>query len=138
VTGGASGIGRATAVACAREGAAAVALADVEDGGGLTTVDELRAAGAVATAHRCDVRVDQDVEALIAAAVEAHGRLDCAFNNAGVGGKVAVIGEYERDDLEAVLDVDLRGVWSCLRHELLHMAPRGTGAIVNCSSTAGV
>lgn len=137
ITGAASGIGQATALACAREGARGVALADVADGGGRGTAELVRREGCNASIHLADVRQEADVVSMVDAAVTEHGGLDGAFNNAGVGGKVAAIVAYTADDLDEVLDVDLRGVWFCLKHELVHMTARG-GAIVNCSSTAGV
>jgi len=137
VTGAATGIGRATALAFAAEGAKVV-IADVA-AGGERTVGELRAAGGAALFVRCDVSKPAEVAALLAAAVSAYGRVDCAFNNAGIEGTQGTLAEQSDENWDRVIAVNLSGVRHCMKHELLHMASRaGGGAIVNCASILGV
>jgi NAD(P)-dependent dehydrogenase (short-subunit alcohol dehydrogenase family) len=132
VTGAASGIGRATAELFAREGARVVA-SDLDD----DRRDEIRAAlGADALYAAADVRDDDAVRALVARAVEAHGRLDCAANCAGVGAGHATTHEYSDEDWNRIVDINLRGVWLAMRHEVPAMAAGGT--IVNVASTLGL
>jgi NAD(P)-dependent dehydrogenase (short-subunit alcohol dehydrogenase family) len=126
VTGAATGIGRATAEAFVDAGAQVV-VADVVE----TTI-------AGCTFVRTDVRRADEVQALIDAVVAQHGRLDCAFNNAGVEGVMAPMADYPDDVFERVVDVNLRGVWLCMRAELRQMRAQGGGAIVNASSAAGL
>ena len=142
VTGGASGIGRATALAFACEGASLV-LADVDAAGGEDTAAAARAAGANAHFVRCDVARSADVEALVAGTIARLGRLDCAFNNAGIAPRHAGsagqrLHEMGRAGFDHMLAINLTGVFLCLKHELRVMAPAGRGAIVNTSSGAGV
>jgi NAD(P)-dependent dehydrogenase (short-subunit alcohol dehydrogenase family) len=137
VTGGASGIGRATALAFARAGARIV-VADVDTEGGEATAAAARADGADAGFVRCDVRSGAEVEALVAATVARFGRLDCAFNNAGIEGDLAPIGDTAEEVAARVLDVNAMGVWRCLHAELPRMAAQGGGAIVNTASVAGL
>lgn len=137
VTGAATGIGRATALAFAAEGAKVV-VADVSPGGE-RTVGELRAAGGDALFVHCDVSKPGEVAALIAAAVKAYGRVDCAFNNAGIEGTQGTLAEQSDADWDRVIAVNLSGVRHCMKHELMHMASRpGGGSIVNCASILGV
>jgi NAD(P)-dependent dehydrogenase (short-subunit alcohol dehydrogenase family) len=143
VTGGASGIGRATALAFAREGAW-VAVADLTPEGAQRTVAAIEAQGGQAVAVACDVTDDSAVEAMVAAAVNAFGGLDCAFNNAGIAPFQVNAGGQKIADVapEAwgrILDVNLTGVWRCLRHEVAQMRRQGTGgAIVNTASVGGL
>ncbi len=137
VTGGASGIGRATALAMAREGARVV-VADVAEAGGAETVQRIAAAGGQAVFQRADVAEPDDVEALVRCAVETYGRLDCAFNNAGIEGAVAAPHEYPDDVFDRVIAVNLKGVWLCLKAEVRQMLAQGGGAIVNTASAAGL
>ncbi len=137
VTGAASGIGRATALAFARAGARLV-VADVDANGGEATAAAARAEGADAAFVRCDVRSGADVEAVVTATVDRFGRLDCAFNNAGIEGDLAPIGETSEEVAARVLDVNLMGVWRCLHAELPRMAAQGGGSIVNTASVAGL
>jgi NAD(P)-dependent dehydrogenase (short-subunit alcohol dehydrogenase family) len=134
VTGAASGIGRASAVAFAAAGAR-VAAADV-DGPGLATLAD--AAGARIVPIAVDVRDPDQVEAMVATAVSALGRLDVAHNNAGVPGPYRPLWEYGEDEFAAVLAVDLVGVWRCLKFEARHMVGRRAGSIVNTSSMLGL
>ena len=136
ITGGASGIGRAAALAFAREGAI-VTIADVSSGGEETARLAQNEGGRAAFA-RCDISVPADVEALIASIVAKHGRLDCAFNNAGIEGPLVPMAEVSEELWDRIIRVDLRGVWLCLKHEIRQMQRQGRGAIVNTSSTAGI
>jgi NAD(P)-dependent dehydrogenase (short-subunit alcohol dehydrogenase family) len=135
VTGAAGGIGRATAVAFGRRGARVV-IADVADLA--ATAAEVRCAGAEVLAVTCDVSRDDDVRALVARAVERFGRLDCAYNNAGIEGEPAATHECSEENWDRTLAVNLKGVWLCLRHEIPQMLKQGGGTIVNCASVAGL
>ncbi len=138
VTGGGSGIGRAAALAFAREGAK-VLVADVAEEGGRETVRMAREAGGVAEFTRCDVARASEAEALVAAAVKAFGRLDGAYNNAGVAGKIARTADDTEDNFDRVMAVNLRGVWLCMKYEIIQMIKQGGGgAIVNTASVAGL
>jgi NAD(P)-dependent dehydrogenase (short-subunit alcohol dehydrogenase family) len=137
VTGGGSGIGRATALAFARAGARIV-ISDVDVASGEETAAAARALGTTAHFLRCDVTRGSDVDALVAHAFERFGRLDCAFNNAGIEGMLAPIGECPEEAAARVIDVNLMGVWRCLHAELPRMAEQGSGAIVNTASVAGL
>ncbi len=138
VTGGGSGIGRAAALAFAREGAK-VMVADVVEEGGRETVKLVREAGGVAEFTRCDVARAADAEALVAAAVKAFGRLDGAYNNAGIAGKIARTADDTEDNFDRIMAVNLRGVWLCMKYEIIQMVRQGNGgAIVNTASAAGL
>ncbi|MBA4064824.1 MAG: short chain dehydrogenase [Isosphaera sp.] len=138
VTGGGSGIGRAAALAFAREGASVVA-ADVSEPGGRETVRLIEEQGGRAIAVRCDVTKGEDVKAALAKGIEAFGRLDFAFNNAGIEPKKpAPTADYDEDEWERIIDVNLRGVFLCMKHEIPLILRQGGGAIVNTSSGAGV
>ena len=137
VTGAAAGIGRATALAFAEEGATVMAC-DIDEAGGQETVKLIRDAGGEAAFTRADVSAPGDVTALIAATVERFGRLDCACNNAGIEGRVAPLAEQSLDDYEKVLAVNLRGTFLCLQAEIRQMLKQGGGAIVNLASVAGL
>jgi NAD(P)-dependent dehydrogenase (short-subunit alcohol dehydrogenase family) len=138
VTGAGSGIGRASALAFAREGARVV-VSDVDAAGGAETVRQIEAtADGAACFINADVSNERQVEALIAASIEAFGRLDYAHNNAGVGAPPAPLHETDRRSFERVLSVNLLGVWLCLKHEARVMLAHGGGAIVNTASLAGL
>jgi NAD(P)-dependent dehydrogenase (short-subunit alcohol dehydrogenase family) len=137
ITGAASGIGQATALLFGEEGAKLV-LADVNDRGGEETVRLITERGGEAFHVRCDVSDPPQAQALIAAAVERFGRLDCAFNNAGIGGTSAPLADYELDAWNQVLAINLTGVFLCMRGELRQMVAQGSGAIVNAASVVGV
>lgn len=136
VTGAGSGIGRASALAFAREGAKVV-VSDVAVQGGEETVRLIRAASGEALFVKCDVAQAVDVQALMQATVRAYGRLDYACNNAGIGGSSATTGDYTEEDWRKVIDVNLTGVWLCMRYELPLMLKQGGGAIVNMASILG-
>ena len=138
VTGGSSGIGRATALVFAREGAKLV-VADMDEDGGQQTVHGITEQGGEAVFVRADVTVATEAEAMISQAVAAYGRLDCAYNNAGVTQRdYPPTDEYPLDDWHRVLAVNLTGVWLCLKYELAQMRKQGSGAIVNTASIAGL
>ena len=137
VTGAASGMGLATARAFARAGAAVV-LADFQEDAVKAAAEELAAAGHKALAVRCDVSDDAQVAAMVDRAVAAFGRLDAAFNNAGVMARIAPTADSTREDFDRVIGVNLRGVWSCLKHELRQMDRQGSGAIVNNASVGAL
>jgi NAD(P)-dependent dehydrogenase (short-subunit alcohol dehydrogenase family) len=136
ITGAASGIGRASALAFA-SGGASVALLDIDAGGLADTAATVRAAGARAEVLVADVRDLRAVTGAVGRAVEAFGRLDAALNNAGVPGPYVPLDEYSDEDFMRILQVDLAGVWRCMRAEIRYMRARGTGAIVNTSSMLG-
>jgi NAD(P)-dependent dehydrogenase (short-subunit alcohol dehydrogenase family) len=137
VTGGGSGIGRATALAFARE-RAKIVVADIDLETAGATVTAITEAGGQARAVRADVASEADVAAMVKAAVNAFGRLDCAFNNAGIGGGQHPVHEWDLADFRRVLDVNLIGVWLCLKYEVPVMLEQGSGAIVNNASVAGL
>ena len=143
VTGGASGIGRATALAFAREGAR-VAVADIMQDAAQRTVTEIEAMGGQALAIACDVTDDDAVKAMIAATVDAFGGLDCAFNNAGIAPYQVNAGGQKIADVapeawRRLIDVNLTGVWLCLRHEVAQMRAQGSGGvIINTASILGL
>jgi len=137
VTGAASGMGLATAKAFAEAGAA-VALADVNGDGARAAADALVAAGHKALGIRSDVADLDEVEAMVKETVSTFGRLDMAFNNAGVQSPVAETADADPKDYDFVMGVNLRGVWNCMKHELLKMRKQGSGAIVNNSSLGGL
>ena len=137
VTGGGSGIGRASALTFAREGAKVV-VSDVVVEAGKETVQLIKNADGEAVFIKTDVAQVSDVEALIAKAVEAYGRLDCAHNNAGIEGNSAKLADYDEADWDRVIAINLTGVWLCMKYEIPQMLQQGSGAIVNTSSVAGL
>jgi NAD(P)-dependent dehydrogenase (short-subunit alcohol dehydrogenase family) len=137
VTGAGSGMGLTTARAFA-EAKAVVVLADVHEKAVLSAAEELVAAGHTALAIHCDVSNDAQVEAMVERTIAEFGRLDAAFNNAGVIAKLAPTADSTLEEFDRVTHVNLRGVWSCMKHELRQMERHGSGAIVNCSSIGGL
>jgi NAD(P)-dependent dehydrogenase (short-subunit alcohol dehydrogenase family) len=138
VTGAASGIGRACALALAREGAAAIVVSDVDASGGEETARLAAEAGATTCFQTTDVSDEHQVRALVALCVERYGRLDCAINNAGISGPMAPLHEIQVDDWNRTLQVNLTGVFLCMKHEIPQMHAQGGGAIVNTASGAGL
>ena len=137
VTGASSGIGRATALAFAREGARVV-VSDVNSEGGEETVSKIENAGGQSIFVHADVSHSAEVETLINKAVETYGRLDCAHNNAGIGGVSVPTHEYPEDVWDRIVDINLKGVWLCQKYEIVQMLKQGSGTIVNTASVAGL
>lgn len=137
VTGAGSGIGHSTACLMAQQGAR-VAVSDVNEGAGQETLRQIRASGGEAIFVAADVSRKEDVDRLIAETLNAFGRLDCAFNNAGIEGSSAPTSDCADDNWHRTLAVNLTGLWYCLRAELLVMQRQGSGAIVNMASIAGL
>ncbi len=137
VTGAASGIGRAIALAFATEGAQVVA-SDIWVEGGEATVQLITSAGGNALFVPCDVSKSQEVAALVAKIIETYGRLDCAVNNAGIEGPMLPTADYPEDMWQRVLAVDLTGTWLCMKYEIPQMLKQGRGAIVNTGSVLSV
>lgn len=137
VTGAASGIGRATALGFAREGAK-VLVADVAVEGGEETVRMIKDLGVDAAFVRADVSVDAEVAEMVAEAVDRFGGLDIAVNNAGIEGALAPTAEYPEEIWDRVIAINLTGVWRSMRHEIPELLKRGGGAIVNVASILGV
>jgi len=137
VTGAASGIGRAAALAFAREGASVVVV-DVAEQGNRDTARTIEESGGRALAVRCDVTRSEDVKAALDTAVDAFGRLDVAFNNAGVENEVKEAADVTEAEWDRSIAINLTGVFLCMKHEIPLMLKQGGGAIVNTSSGAGV
>jgi NAD(P)-dependent dehydrogenase (short-subunit alcohol dehydrogenase family) len=136
ITGGSSGIGRATALAFASNGAKVV-IADIEEEGGHESVQLVNEAGGEGTFMHTDVSREADVRALMDGTVETYGRIDCAFNNAGRELNVGIADGTEAD-FDGIVGTNTKGVFFCLKHEIRHMLSAGKGAIVNNNSAAGL
>jgi NAD(P)-dependent dehydrogenase (short-subunit alcohol dehydrogenase family) len=137
VTGAGSGLGLATAKAFAESGASVV-LADWNEKAARSAAEQLTASGHKTLAVACDVSDDAQVAAMVQQTVETFGRLDAAYNNAGVQNVLADTADTTREDYDKVMGINLRGVWSCMKSELQQMRKQGSGAIVNCSSLGGL
>jgi len=138
VTGGGSGIGRASALAFAREGAKVI-VADINIDGGEATAHAIEKAGGNAIFIKADVSQRTEVEAMASKAIDVYGQLDCAFNNAGIEGTLGIpIVDYAEENWDRVIDINLKGVWLCMKYELPRMLKHGGGAIVNMASVAGL
>jgi len=137
VTGAGSGMGLATAQAFAEAGASVV-LADINENALRAATDGLTTAGHTALGVTCDVSNEDDVAALVARTVASLGRLDMAFNNAGIMIPPSDAADEAVDNFDRVNAINLRGVWACMKHELRQMRKQGSGAIVNCSSLGGL
>jgi NAD(P)-dependent dehydrogenase (short-subunit alcohol dehydrogenase family) len=137
VTGAASGIGLATAKAFAEAGAA-VSLADLHEDAARSAAEQLVAGGQRAIAVRCNVADEADVAAMVEQTVSTFGRLDAAFNNAGVQSPAVETADASGEEFNRVNAINLRGVWNCMKYELRQMREQGSGAIVNCSSIGGL
>jgi NAD(P)-dependent dehydrogenase (short-subunit alcohol dehydrogenase family) len=137
VTGAGSGIGRATALAFARAGAS-VMVADLSEQGSRETARLIEEQGGRTLAVKCDVTRSEDVKAALDKTIAAFGRLDFAFNNAGVEQRNAALADFEEEEWNRIMDVNLRGVFLCMKYEIPLLLKQGGGAIVNTSSGAGV
>jgi NAD(P)-dependent dehydrogenase (short-subunit alcohol dehydrogenase family) len=138
VTGGASGIGRASALAFSREGAKVIVV-DREVDGGESTATSIRENGSEACFVRADVSRTSDVQEMVKRCVELYGRLECALNNAGVDGMLFTrIAEYREQAWDQVIGINLKGTWLCMKYEIIQMIEQGGGSIVNMASTAGL
>lgn len=137
VTGSSGGIGRAAAIRFAREGAK-VALADLKEEGNAETLGMITSEGGEAIALNVDVSVEAQVERMVEATVERFGGLDVGLNNAGVFQPLGQIHEQEDETFQQIINVNLRGVWLCMKHEIRQMLKAGRGAIVNTTSSASV
>ncbi|WP_134583845.1 SDR family NAD(P)-dependent oxidoreductase, partial [Pseudomonas aeruginosa] len=130
VTGGAAGIGRATALAFAAAGVKVV-VADLDSAGGEGTVEAIRQAGGEALFIRCDVTRDAEVKALVEGCAAAYGHLDYAFNNAGIEIEQGKLADGNEAEFDAIMAVNVKGVWLCMKHQIPLMLAQGGGAIVN-------
>ncbi len=138
ITGAAGGIGRATALAFAAQGAK-VAVTDIALDGATETADQIAKAGGTALAFQADVTDSAQVEAMVKRTVETFGGLDIGFNNAGIEGSPFVrIADYDDDMYERVMDINVKGVWLCMKHQIRHFMSVGGGVIVNTASVAGL
>jgi NAD(P)-dependent dehydrogenase (short-subunit alcohol dehydrogenase family) len=137
VTGGGGGIGRAAACLFSAEGAAGVVVGDTDTEQGKATVELIESAGGAASFCQVDVTSEEQVAAMVEQAVRQYGRLDCAFNNAGVSGQHVSFDKMPLEEMDRILRVDLVGVFLCMKHEISQMKRQASGAIVNTSSIAG-
>jgi NAD(P)-dependent dehydrogenase (short-subunit alcohol dehydrogenase family) len=137
VTGAGSGMGLTTAQAFAEAGAAVV-LADFNEAAVRSAAEQLVSEGHKALAVRCDVADEAQVKEMVDLTVATFGRLDAAYNNAGINSPVAETADASSEEYERVMAVNLRGVWNCMKYELQQMRKQGSGAIVNCSSLGGL
>jgi NAD(P)-dependent dehydrogenase (short-subunit alcohol dehydrogenase family) len=137
VTGGASGIGKATGLMFAREGAKVV-IADISQEGGRQTVQEINQMGGKAMFVPTDVSKAHEVETLMKRVIEVYGRLDFALNNAGIGHTSSLTHEIPEEMWDHVISVNLKGIWLCMKYELPQMMKQGSGVIVNMSSIGGL
>lgn len=136
VTGSGRGIGKACLMTFVKRGAKAV-VADIDEENGKAVAEEIREMGSEAIFLKTDVSDPESVKKMVEDTVEAFGRLDCAVNNAGIGGAQALTGDYKTSDWNKVIDINLNGVFYCMRSEIKQMVEQGEGAIVNISSILG-
>lgn len=137
ITGAGSGIGQATAMAFAREGARVV-VSDINEEGSKKTLEAIKKLNGKAIFIKCDVSKEEDVKSMVNQTIKAFGHLDCAFNNAGIEGHPCPTVDCTVDDWNQTIDINLKGVWLCMKYEIPEMLKNGKGAIVNCSSIAGL
>ena len=135
VTGGSFGIGRATAIAFAKKGAKVVVADWVEDN---ETIEKIKSLGGEALFVKCDVSKASDVKSLVEETISTFGRLDYAFNNAGIEGAGGITTECTEENFDKTVGVNLKGVWLCMKYEIPEILKQGKGAIVNCASIAGL
>ncbi|QHT59873.1 SDR family oxidoreductase [Paenibacillus lycopersici] len=136
ITGGSSGIGRATAQLLAQRGAN-VFMVDIDECGGEETISLITAEGGTAVFHKADITKEFEIQRSIEKCINEYGRIDSAINNAGIciGSKTA---KYSEEDFDRVIQVNLKGTWLCMKHEIIFMKKQGYGSIVNTSSIAGL
>ncbi len=137
VTGAGSGIGRATAIAFAKEGGKVI-VSDIQEQNGLATVEAIKKEKGEAYFIKCDVSSEDQVKNLVDKTVERYGKLDCAYNNAGVEGLPYSTIECSTENWDKTININLKGVWLCMKYEIPAMLQYGKGSIVNCSSIAGL
>jgi NAD(P)-dependent dehydrogenase (short-subunit alcohol dehydrogenase family) len=137
VTGGAYGIGRAAAIGFSKRGAKVV-IADIDAPRGDETLKRVQEAGGEAVFVKTDVSSEPDVKAMVEKTVETYGKLDCAFNNAGIHKRFVSTIDFTAEDWEEMINVNLKSVWLCMKYEIRQMLKQGKGAIVNTSSAAGL
>jgi NAD(P)-dependent dehydrogenase (short-subunit alcohol dehydrogenase family) len=137
VTGASAGIGKATAIAFA-QGGAKVVVADINQQDGEAVVNEITQAGGTAMFVPCDVTNDQQVMSLVDATIEAYGKLDIAFNNAGIEIEQSKLADGEESVFDKIMDVNVKGVWRCMKYQIPAMLKNGGGSIVNTASVAGL
>jgi NAD(P)-dependent dehydrogenase (short-subunit alcohol dehydrogenase family) len=137
ITGGGSGIGRATAIRLAQEGAK-VMIADYVPEGAERVVRAIKEAGGIADCVAADVSITRQVEAMVGRTIEKYGRFDYAFNNAGIEGAPGDTATYPEDSFDRVIAINLKAVWLCMKYEIPQMLKQGGGAIVNTASTLGL
>jgi NAD(P)-dependent dehydrogenase (short-subunit alcohol dehydrogenase family) len=137
VTGGGSGIGRATALKLAQEGAKVV-IADYVQEGGERTLKMITDAGGIGSFVPADVSLAKQVEAMVAKTVETYGRIDGAYNNAGIEGRFATTTDCSEENFDRTIAINLKGVWLCMKYEIPQMLKQGGGSIVNTASAAGL
>lgn len=137
ITGAASGIGAASALAFAREGASVV-VADLQIARGEELVSRIQAEDGKAIFVKCDVSLESDIKNMVAKTIETFGHLSCAFNNAGIEGESADTTMCTNENWEKTININLRGVWLCMKYQIPEMLKNGGGSIVNCSSIAGI
>jgi NAD(P)-dependent dehydrogenase (short-subunit alcohol dehydrogenase family) len=137
ITGAGNGIGRATALAFSQQGASVV-VSDVSHRDGEETTDLITKAGGIATFIPCDVTKDQDVQTLVNGTLEAYGKLDIAFNNAGIEIEQSKLADGEDAIYDKIMDVNVKGVWRCMKYQIPAMLKQSTSSIVNTASIAGL
>ena len=137
ITGAGNGIGRTTALAFAQQGASVV-VADISHKDGEETTAQIIQGGGIASFIPCDVTKDQDVEALVAGTLEAYGKLDIAFNNAGIEIEQSKLADGEEAVYDKIMDVNVKGVWRCMKYQIPAMLKQSSSAIVNTASIAGL
>jgi NAD(P)-dependent dehydrogenase (short-subunit alcohol dehydrogenase family) len=137
ITGAGNGIGRATALAFAKQ-QASVVVADINLADGEETVAQITQAGGIATFILCDVTKDQDVKTLVEGTLEAYGQLDIAFNNAGIEIEQSKLADGKEDVYDKIMEVNVKGVWRCMKYQIPAMLKQETSSIVNTASIAGL
>ena len=137
ITGAGNGIGRATALAFAQQGASVV-VADINRSDGEETAAMIKQTGGISTFILCDVTKDQDVQAMVDGAVETYGKLDIAFNNAGIEIEQSKLADGDEATYDKIMEVNVKGVWRCMKYQIPALLKQSTSAIVNTASIAGL